>query len=88
MITASPAEEDDRGEDEDEGEGDGAEVVLLERDRLQLGEERQPQEERDGQTLCGPGGSSDAHHRPGHDRGRERERGRDQEPKPGRVAGL
>ena len=68
-----PAEQDDRGEDEDEGEGDGAEVVLLERNRLELGEEREPQEERDRERFRDSGRmEGNARHRPGDDRDRER----------------
>ena len=46
------------GEDEDERERDGAEVVLLERNRLQLGEQREREEEEDGERPPRrPGGS-------------------------------
>ena len=81
-----PAEEDEAREDEDECERDGAQALHLERDGLQLGEEREPEEQQDRGCLTSAWRiESDAHRSPGHHRRRERDCARDQPAKPGRV---
>ena len=83
-----PAEEDDGGEDEDERERDRAQVVLLEGDGLELGEERERQEEQYGEPFCPAWRiEPETHRRPDHDRSRERESARDKGAQPGRIAG-
>jgi hypothetical protein len=83
-----PPEEDHARENEDKRERDGAEIVLLERNRLQLGKEGEGKEEKDREPLTGAWRlECDACRRSGHDRNSERERARYQKSQPERVAG-
>ena len=82
-----PAEKNLGCDDEDERERHEPAVLLVERDRLQLGEECEGEEDCDADDDCRPGRvQHNSGHGPGRNRDRRRNEGDGVPEKPGRVA--